>query len=54
MFNKWQEILDKYQVLVQEVSKCYGQPVDIVPIIIIIIIIGHSSIVTADQKTYLK
>ena len=49
VFNKEHEKLTKYQVLLREVSKCYSQPVDTVPIIF-----GHSGIVSADQQTYLK
>ena len=46
---KEQEKLTKYHPLVREFSYCYGQPVDIIPIVF-----GHSGLVTCKQQPYLK
>ena len=49
VLTKEQEKLNKYQTLVREISECYGQPVDLVPVVT-----GHSGVVSANQQTHLK
>jgi len=47
--NKEQEKLTKYQPLVREISYCYDQPVDIIPLVF-----GHSGVVSYNQLSHLK
>jgi len=49
VFEKEDEMILKYQTLAREISTCYGQPVEIVPIIF-----GHTGVVSCRQLTYLK
>ena len=49
VFEKEDEKILKYQPLAREVSTCYNQPVEIIPIVL-----GHTGVVSCRQQTYLK
>jgi len=49
VFEKGDEKILKYRPLAREISICYGQPVEIVPIVF-----GHTGVVSCRQLTYLK
>ena len=49
VLSEEQEKVNKYHPLVQEFSYCYGQSVDVIPVIY-----GHSGVVSCNQLTYLK
>ena len=49
VFEKEDEKVSKYQVLAREMSICYNQPVQVIPVIF-----GHSGVVSSRQLQYLK
>ena len=49
VFDEEGEKVSKYQPLAREVTICYNQPVDIIPIVF-----GHTGIVSCRQQNYLK
>ena len=49
VFEREDEKILKNQPLAREVSTCYGQPVEIVPIVF-----GHTGVVSCHQLTYVK
>ena len=49
VFEKEDEKVSKYQPLAREVSTCYNQPVEVIPIVF-----GHIGVVSRRQQTYLK
>jgi len=49
VFEKEDEKILKYQPLAREISSCYGQPVEIIPIVF-----GHTGVVSCRQLTYLQ
>ena len=49
VIEKEKEKVGKYQALAGELAYCYGQPVDVIPVIF-----GHSGVVSCQQQHYLK
>ena len=48
LIKEWEK-LTKYHPFIREFSYCYGQPVDIIPIVF-----SHSGLVTCKQMSHLK
>jgi len=48
VFEKEHEKISKYLPLAREVSTCYGQPVEVIPVVF-----GHSGVVLCRQQKFL-
>ena len=49
VFEKEDEKISKYLLLAREVSTCYSQPVEVIPIVL-----GHSGVVSCHHQRFLK